>query len=187
MFFMLVGSLILFVVSPFFVRRRKNIYATVILSRYLVVCALSQMLRCITFLVTILPGPNYHCRPDSTEYNPPKTVFEILMRKNPFLGCGDLVFSSHTIFVLLSALTYTKYGDSPLLKKVVWVMAFMFGALVVAARKHYTLDIVVAWYTVPLVWLVYDNQFPDRLPQELIEFEKRNDAMFEDDIKKVIV
>ena len=89
--------------------------------------------------------------------------------------------------MLLCALSYTKYGDSPALKKVYWAAVVLFGMLVVAARKHYTLDIVVAWYTVPLLWLAYDTCFPDRLPPEIAEAEKMHEEADVDDLKKLIV
>jgi len=169
MFFMLFGGTILFMLSPFFMRHRCHLFTGLMVTRFLGVCFFAQLLRCITFLITVLPGPNYHCRPLSPDYNPPKDAYDIFFRQDAFFGCGDLLFSSHTIFVLLCALTYTKYADPSLLKKFIWVLVFFFGCLVVSARKHYSIDIVVAWYTVPLLWVAFDKYYPDRIPPELLD------------------
>lgn len=183
---------VFFIFSPFLVMR--GVYATQMLARFVGVCVLAQSLRVITFLVTTLPGPNYHCRPDSPEYNPPKRLIEIFVRQNGFRGCGDLVFSSHAMFVVLCALTVQRYSDNKWLKRVWWTCVVVLGGLVVAARKHYTLDIVVAWYTVPLIWIAYEYHFPDKLPAEF-EFDdtvdpediiKNDDSWFDDRDSNII-
>lgn len=49
--------------SPF-VTARKRFYTAVIYARILVVLSLCQFLRIVSFTVTQLPAPNYHCRSD---------------------------------------------------------------------------------------------------------------------------
>eukprot|EP00461_Guttulinopsis_vulgaris_P003047 UN03048 len=146
-------------------------YGFQILTRFLSVLCLSQALRTVCFLVTGLPGPNYHCRPFSQFYNPPKDLAELLGRSDAFFSCGDLVFSSHTTFILLCALLYTKYGQSTRGKFAFWCLVGVFCSLVIAARKHYTLDIFIACYTVPLLWHVFDMYCPDEIPVELARME----------------
>lgn len=36
-------------------------------------------------------------------------------------GCGDLIFSSHTTFVLTGVLTFTEYGETLVIKVGGWV------------------------------------------------------------------
>jgi hypothetical protein len=76
-------------------KRERNRHTVVMLARVLAVCALAQGLRIVTFLVTSLPGPNYHCRPDSKEYDPPRGLYDIFARQDPFTHCGDLVGDAH--------------------------------------------------------------------------------------------
>lgn len=177
LFFLFISITIGFALSPFLVPSgKKPLYTTIMIVRFLTVCALAQILRCISFLVTILPGPNYHCRPGSAEYAPPTNAVDILFRQDAFFGCGDLVFSSHTIFVLLCALILTKYSEwSALRLRAIWLCVVGFGMLVISARKHYTLDIVVAWYTVPLLWIAADKHFPDRYPADFDDDEHHSD------------
>jgi len=85
------------------------------------------------------------------------------MRSDAFYGCGDLCFSSHTIFVMVFTLIYTQYGDNRMLKYFMWLLVLGFGLLIIAARKHYSIDVVVAFYTVPLLWVVYDHFWPDEI------------------------
>jgi len=174
MFFALFISTIVFALSPLFLRHDRSVplarrrFATLIFARFLCVCALAQSLRIVSFLVTSLPGPNYHCHPNSPAYDPPKNLGEIFSRQDPFTHCGDLVFSSHTIFVVLCALTWNKYAILKLWQRVaMWCLVPIFGGLVVAAHKHYSLDVVVAMYTVPLLWIACGHHFPDKIPLEL--------------------
>jgi len=157
----------------------QPLYTVTILVRAGVVLMLAQALRCICFLSTSLPGPNYHCRPGSPQYDPP-TGIEILTRLDAFFGCGDLVFSSHTTFMLICALILTKYNPQIACawwrKVLLWTYVVFFCVLVIAARKHYTLDIVVALYTVPLLWISYDHFYPDEI-EEREDRHARKEAM----------
>jgi hypothetical protein len=143
------------------------------MTRYFKVLIVAQTLRMCCFLLTSLPGPNYHCRPGSLDYSPPKTAYDIFGRQDAFTGCGDLVFSSHTIFATLCALTLYKYCESKFVRHGVPFLVLLFGIAVVSARKHYSLDIVVAWYTVTLLWLAADRYWPDSLPPEFFTTYRR--------------
>jgi len=141
------------------------------------VLILAQALRVVTFIVTTLPGPSEQCRPDSQSYNPPRDLYEVFFGITKFsafgVGCGDLVFSSAMIFVLLCALTLQHYADdTPLLnaiKRFVWLLTALFGLAQIASRTVYTLDILVASYTVPLLWVACLRHVPDHVPAEFKE------------------
>lgn len=53
-------------------------------------------------------------------------------------SCGDLLFSSHTTFLLNGALTYSVYGSHPAIKAAVWLAIACICCLIIASRKHYT-------------------------------------------------
>ncbi|XP_056847287.1 phosphatidylinositol:ceramide inositolphosphotransferase 1 isoform X1 [Raphanus sativus] len=125
-----------------------------------------QFLRVITFYATQLPGPNYHCREGSELATLPRphSVLEVLLINFPrgvIYGCGDLIFSSHMIFTLVFVLTYQKYGSKRFIKLLGWVIAILQSLLIIASRKHYTVDVVVAWYTVNLVVFFLDKKLPE--------------------------
>ncbi|KAG6433832.1 hypothetical protein SASPL_105450 [Salvia splendens] len=76
-------------------------------------------------------------------------------------GCGDLIFSSHMIFSLVFVRTYHKYGTRRFVKQLSWLTVVFQSLLIVASRKHYTVDVVVAWYTVNLVVFFLDKKLPE--------------------------
>ncbi|VAH81829.1 unnamed protein product [Triticum turgidum subsp. durum] len=149
-----------------FVYHSKRFYTVLLWRRVLAFLVASQFLRIITFYSTQLPGPNYHCREGSklATLPPPKNVLEVLLINFPrgvLFGCGDLIFSSHMIFTLVFVRTYHKYGSKRLIKLFAWLMAIIQSLLIIASRKHYTVDVVVAWYTVNLVVFFVDKNLPE--------------------------
>ncbi|KAH0997446.1 hypothetical protein GBA52_021310 [Prunus armeniaca] len=158
-------SFVLWTFHPF-VFQYKKIYTVLIWCRVFAYLGVSQMLRIITFYSTLLPGPNYHCREGSklARLPPPESALEVLLINFPrgvMYGCGDLIFSSHMIFTLVFVRTYQKYGTKRCIKQIAWLVAVIQSLLIVASRKHYTVDIVVAWYTVNLVVFFIDQKLPD--------------------------
>ncbi|XP_011011759.1 PREDICTED: phosphatidylinositol:ceramide inositolphosphotransferase 1-like [Populus euphratica] len=157
-----------FVVWTFhpFIFKSKKIYTVLIWCRVLAFLVASQFLRIITFYSTQLPGPNYHCREGSklARLPHPESVFEVLLINFPrgmTHGCGDLIFSSHMIFTLVFVLSYQKYGTKRCIKQLGWLIAVVQSFLIIASRKHYTVDVTVAWYTVNLVVFFLDKKLPE--------------------------
>ncbi|XP_022748415.1 phosphatidylinositol:ceramide inositolphosphotransferase 1-like isoform X2 [Durio zibethinus] len=149
-----------------FIFKSKKIYTVLVWCRVLAFLVASQILRIVTFYSTQLPGPNYHCREGSKLATLPKpdSMLEVLLINFPrgvIYGCGDLIFSSHMIFTLVFVLTYQKYGTRRCIKQFAWLVAVIQSLLIVASRKHYTVDIVVAWYTVNLVVFFIDKKLPE--------------------------
>ncbi|KAL3326554.1 hypothetical protein AABB24_037297 [Solanum stoloniferum] len=158
-------SFVLWTFHPFFFKIKK-IYTVLIWCRILAFLAACQFLRIITFYSTQLPGPNYHCREGSklATLPPPNSILEVLLINFPrgmLYGCGDLIFSSHMIFSLIFVRTYHKYGTRRFIKLCAWLAVIAQSFLIVASRKHYTVDVVVAWYTVNLVVFFVDKQLPE--------------------------
>ncbi|KAK4780578.1 hypothetical protein SAY87_016684 [Trapa incisa] len=149
-----------------FVLQNKRIYTVLIWCRVLAYLVACQILRILTFYSTQLPGPNYHCRKGSRHATlaPPDSALEVLLLNFPrgiLYGCGDLIFSSHMIFCLAFIRTYHKYGVSRIIKLFAWLLAVAQSLLIIACRKHYTVDIIVAWYTVNLVAFFIDSKLPE--------------------------
>ncbi|GER54399.1 phosphatidylinositol:ceramideinositolphosphotransferase, partial [Striga asiatica] len=151
-------SFVLWTFHPFILKSKK-IYTV------LIWCRACQFLRIITFYSTQLPGPNYHCREGSklARLPPPDNIFEVLLivPKGVLYGCGDLIFSSHMIFSLVFVRTYHKYGTRSFIKQLAWLTVIIQSLLIVASRKHYTVDVIVAWYTVNLVVFFIDKKLPE--------------------------
>ncbi|KAM0892764.1 hypothetical protein ACQ4PT_025534 [Festuca glaucescens] len=149
-----------------FIYHSKRFYTVLLWRRVLAFLVASQFLRIVTFYSTQLPGPNYHCREGSklATLPPPNNALEVLLINFPrgvLFGCGDLIFSSHMIFTLVFVRTYHKYGSRRLIKLFAWLMAIIQSLLIIASRKHYSVDVVVAWYTVNLVVFFIDKNLPE--------------------------
>ncbi|KAH0457673.1 hypothetical protein IEQ34_012988 [Dendrobium chrysotoxum] len=161
-------SFILWTFYPF-IYHSKRFYTVLLWRRVLAILVTCQALRIITFYSTHLPGPNYHCRKGSkyATLAPPERILDLFLINvhGVFYGCGDLIFSSHMIFTLVFVLTYYKYGSKRFIKMLAWLMAVIQSLLIIASRKHYSVDVVVAWYTTNLVVYFIDTkltEMPDR-------------------------
>jgi len=155
-----------------FVVERKDFYLMFVLRRYLMVVSIGFIIRAGSFLLTILPSPGEHCAAGHADYNPPLDALEIFLRIDAFKGCGDLIFSSHTAYTTATALTYFRYGNSKIVKVILGILVIVVGCLIVALRKHYSVDVWLAWTIIPLIWVALDAKMPDTLPEKLIEFEQ---------------
>uniref|UniRef100_A0A5B6ZNN9 Sphingomyelin synthase-like domain-containing protein n=1 Tax=Davidia involucrata TaxID=16924 RepID=A0A5B6ZNN9_DAVIN len=158
-------SFVLWTFHPF-ISKSKKIYTVLLWCRVLAFLVACQFLRIITFYSTLLPGPNYHCREGSklAKLPHPDSVLEVLLINFPrgvLYGCGDLIFSSHMIFSLVFVRTYQKYGTRRFMKQCAWLIVVIQSLLILASRKHYTVDVVVAWYTVNLVVFFIDHKLPE--------------------------
>ena len=179
----------MWILSPFVVAR-KRFYTVVLLSRLLTVLAACQALRIVSFLSTQLPAPNYHCRlgEKTATLEWPKHWYGHIVidpAQQAAYGCGDLIFSSHTTFILVGVLTYTTSGRVLVIKILAWMLGAVLSLLIIASRKHYTVDIVVAWYTVPLVFYTFHRRWTtkrDMGEASSIEDERASSA---DDEEKV--
>ena len=59
-------------------------------------------------------------------------------------------------------LAYTEYGSLLPMKIIAWLAGACVSCLIIASRKHYTVDIVIAWYTVPLVFYAMYRRWTTR-------------------------
>ncbi|CAK9151415.1 unnamed protein product [Ilex paraguariensis] len=157
-------SFVLWTFHPF-IFKSKKIYTVLLWCRVLAFLCVCQILRIITFYSTQLPGPNYHCREGSkiATLPPPESILEVLLivPRGVLFGCGDLIFSSHMIFSLVFVRTYQKYGTRRFIKQCAWLIVVIQSLLIISSRKHYTVDIIVAWYTVNLVVFFIDHKLPE--------------------------
>jgi len=47
---------------------------------------------------------------------------------------------------------------------IAWCMVFTLSVLIVASRKHYTVDVLIAWYVVPLVFYAMLRRWTTKRP-----------------------
>jgi sphingomyelin synthase-related protein 1 len=144
----------------------RPLYSVPILRRMLITLTVCQILRCISFLCTTLPGASRQCLysvpEDMTKdellngpardtgnpvgWAPPVTVSDILWRVDATTGCGDLMFSSHTIFTMTFVCLIWRYFNWQLLR---WAMLLMQVGLVVWNSEnppHRSLTFFLFWF-----------------------------------------
>lgn len=140
-------AIIVFLIASIMVIRwnpphRRPLYCIPILRRMLITLVAAQSLRIISFLITTLPGSSRQCAyhvpenltmkqllhgPAPSEGNPqgwapPANMGEIVWRLDVLNGCGDLMFSSHTIFTCLFICVVFQYFNWRSLKlTMVWI------------------------------------------------------------------
>ena len=71
------------------------------------------------------------------------------------------MFSSHTIFTLTFILALNKYFYNKYLAVALVCLQIAIAFLIVAARKHYTLDVLTALYVVPMIWYLLEAYHED--------------------------
>ncbi|GJP31249.1 hypothetical protein CLOM_g23334 [Closterium sp. NIES-68] len=153
-----------------FVCTKKQFYTVLLWCKVLTVFVICQTLRVLSFTATQLPGPAPHCRQGSPTAILKYTGLHDVLHLNAMHGCGDLIFSSHMTFILTVVITYSRYGTNLFFKHLSWLLSGVMSVLIVASRKHYTVDVVIAWYVVPLVYFFVEHKLEDCVgPRDLLE------------------
>lgn len=148
------------------------------LSRFFAALTIGQLLRIGAFLVTQLPGPAPWCQPGAANYNPPSSALQVFFRFDTATSCGDLLFSSHQMFCSLATLCVLQYYRSAMAAVAMLAVQLFDAFLLISGQRHYSVDIFVSWYTVPLVWIALNAVAPDPSADTLRRFfEKRGVSM----------
>jgi len=142
----------------------------IIFRRIFFIMSILYFLRAITMYVTVFPEASYtyYCSPKFS----PATALDVLLGTFKVLSgfglsingehtyCGDYMYSGHTVILVTAALIIQEYSPrSSWHWKVVhgfyWIMAIIGILLVLSARGHYTIDILVAYYITTRLWWIY--------------------------------
>ncbi|RLN76614.1 hypothetical protein BBJ28_00013349 [Nothophytophthora sp. Chile5] len=173
-------SIILVLTIPLFRQDpERPRYLVIVLKRVLLQLSICLVFRIISFLVTALPSPAAHCElnfnatclaehpddpvpcvVDNPDFKPP-SVGEWFTNMDSLNGCGDLMFSSHTIYTMSLILTIWKYWPNKYGITIMICVQIAIAFLIVASRKHYTLDVFSALYIVPLFWVTLEAYHKD--------------------------
>ena len=131
--------------------------------------------RAVTMIVTVLPSANseYHC---DQQLNHTISSAEVLHRVVKIMSgfglsinghhvyCGDFIFSGHTMILVLCSLIIADYAPRRLwpLSWLVWVVAVVGVGMLLAARGHYTIDVVAAYFVTTRLWYVHQSIINNR-------------------------
>lgn len=174
-------AIILILTIPLFRQNpQRPRYMVIILKRVLFHISVALIFRICSFMLTTLPGPARHCRlvidEACAKANPGDEILKCVSENPDFIpphgsqffthldalnGCGDLMFSSHTIYTLSLILTIAKYWTNKYLIAILLCVQIAIAFLIVASRKHYSLDVFTALYVVPLLWITHEAYYKD--------------------------
>lgn len=137
-----------------------------IIWRALLVCSIAIFLRCVSFLLTILPAPAPQCA--QSLFDPPSSALSIFFRFSTDNGCSDLIFSSHMMYGLIATCTvvhysstcYAKTGMKYCIIGLCLSLNIAQGVCIVAQERHYTIDVWTSMYVVPLTWVCFYHLIP---------------------------
>ena len=144
--------------------RKSSAYFVQIIWRALLVCSITIILRCVSFLLTILPSPAPQC--EKALFDPPSSTVEIFFKFDTENGCSDLIFSSHMMYGLLATCVVVHYVDryQSLLAALCLSLNIAEGFCIVAQERHYSIDVWASFYAVPLTWIAFLHFLPNDPP-----------------------
>ncbi|EQC41999.1 hypothetical protein SDRG_00846 [Saprolegnia diclina VS20] len=145
-----------------------------IVQRFFIVYGSLCMMRSVTVISTSLPDSAEKCRAMTPLGNLQSgahrwediTMRAVLVRSLKLLvpvgevTCGDMVFSGHSMLMVLCAMTWHTYykwvpGSINYIKVTIWLITIAGLISIVWVRMHYTLDVVLALYFTVTVWSSY--------------------------------
>jgi len=145
----------------------------IVLRRLFLILGLLYGYRAVTMFVTVLPvaDPQYECDPKLSDSGKTLTVPIVLMRAAKIMSgfglsmngqhvyCGDFIYSGHTMTFVLAYLVMLEYTSKRLyvLHWISWINAITGVALLLMARGHYSIDVIVAYWITTRLWYLYHS------------------------------
>ncbi|XP_011305541.1 phosphatidylcholine:ceramide cholinephosphotransferase 2 isoform X3 [Fopius arisanus] len=139
----------------------------IVLRRIFLVMGLLYMMRSITFYVTALPivSKTYYCSEKANHTTPliiTKRVLQLmsgfgLVINGKHTYCGDLIFSGHTVILVLCYLIIKEYSPKRCqpIHWLVGITSFVGVIMILVAHGHYTVDVIIAYWVTTRLWYIY--------------------------------
>jgi NhaP-type Na+/H+ or K+/H+ antiporter len=164
-FLMLFAILSTFIFIAFDAQRKVPLL--LFLQRLLLITGILYIIRAITISVTTLPPPNPNCQPKYARDAVSYAEYAMGQIIGDFT-CTDLIFSGHTLTLMIAALTIDWYFSYRFMVPLFYLLAVVGTLTIVASRMHYTVDVVLSWI---LCFVVY-NCFHEVVNQNASEQTK---------------
>ncbi|KAF4523590.1 hypothetical protein B566_EDAN016233 [Ephemera danica] len=139
----------------------------IVMRRVFLMLGLLYLMRSITMYVTVLPMANstYYCSPKANT----TSVLLIMRRSLQLLSgfglsingqhiyCGDYVYSGHTVILVMSYLIIQEYTPRRclLFHWLAGLAALAGMVLILVAKAHYTIDVIIAYYVSTRLFWIY--------------------------------
>jgi shingomyelin synthase len=142
----------------------------ILIRRVSLIVGLLYGYRAITMILTVLPSANkdYKCDP---KLNHTITGVEVTRRVLKIMSgfglsingqhvyCGDFIFSGHTMILVLCYLIISEYTPRRLfpLHWAVWLSAVFGVVMLMMAKGHYSIDVLLAYFITTRIWFMYNS------------------------------
>ncbi|XP_071455791.1 phosphatidylcholine:ceramide cholinephosphotransferase 2-like [Hetaerina americana] len=140
----------------------------IVMRRLFLLLGILYLMRSITMYVTVLPvaSQTYYCSPKANETSPFLVARRVLQLLSGFglsingqhTFCGDYIYSGHTVILVMSYLIIREYTPKRcyLVHWTACLSALTGVIMVLIARGHYTVDVLIAYYiTTRLFWIYH--------------------------------
>lgn len=144
-----------------------HIHRLVILRRVWLMLGILYYYRAITMFITVLPKPDesYTCAQKMEDVTPYDITWRVLTLlsggglsiNGKHIYCGDYIFSGHTMTLTMGYLTIKQYSPRRyiLLHWVSFLISLVGICSLVAARGHYSIDVLLAYFVTSRLWWIY--------------------------------
>jgi len=145
----------------------SHTHRLIILRRIWLLLGLLYFYRAITMFITVLPKADtkYTCSPkmdNTTIQDYAHRVLTIisgggLSINGKHIYCGDYIFSGHTLVLSMGYLTIKQYSPRRffLLHWTSFCISLAGVILLILARGHYSIDVLVAYWITTRLWVIY--------------------------------
>lgn len=194
--------LILISLSTMFFMTFLHQHRWIVIRRIFTIASMCYFMRAVCITVTQVPVPsrNTYCDPAANETSLSLVAKRVGWTLTTFgldlyhkrVLCGDLVFSGHTTVLVLSYMAVKRYMP----RKFTWVFYILKFATIVGpicillARKHYTLDVVLAFIIAPTTFALYhqlaEEKFSHREPSMSTSLWRFYILFMENDVEEIV-
>uniref|UniRef100_A0A1I8A0J3 PAP2_C domain-containing protein n=1 Tax=Steinernema glaseri TaxID=37863 RepID=A0A1I8A0J3_9BILA len=156
-------------------------YRGVVTRRILFIIGVLYVMRTISLMCTQLPSGysdnKSRCRPQLNRFSWPTFLHRLLEQMvkvglqdpNDKMLCGDLLFSGHTLIMIISSLAVPYYLPRKL-KLLGWIpriLSWLGMICMIISRTHYTIDVIFAYWCTTGVFMLYHaycevDSYPER-------------------------
>ena len=139
-----------------------------IMYRLMLIYTTLMCMRSVLLFTTTLPDPSPLCvgrTPGGVlvQHLPLRSIEERSMQVacGDSLTCGDMMFSGHTVLLVMVAMLWHTYypritrGTINYVKLLSWILNLLGLFLVIITRMHYTMDVIVAAHFTITLWVQY--------------------------------
>lgn len=140
----------------------------IVMRRLFLLLGILYLMRSITMYVTVLPvaSQTYYCSPKANVTSSFLVVRRVLQLLSGFglsingqhTYCGDYIYSGHTVILVMSYLVIREYTPKRcyLVHWTACLCALTGVIMVLIARGHYTVDVLIAYFiTTRLFWMYH--------------------------------